>query len=113
MPKGGLAVFLVRAHTHFADLIPWVPGSCGRQMINVSLPPPPPLSKTNQNRKEKEKSGHCSLKIFFLIFTLTKIKEAKSWFSEKINRVDSPLSRLIGEQKEKGDKHTLVVKEKL
>ena len=33
--------------------------------------------------------------------TIAKINKAKSWFFEKINKVDKPLSRLIKKQREK------------
>ena len=33
--------------------------------------------------------------------TITKIKKAKSWFFERINKIDKPLARLIKKQREK------------
>ena len=33
--------------------------------------------------------------------TMTKIKKAKSWFFEKINKIDKPLTRLIKKKREK------------
>ena len=33
--------------------------------------------------------------------TIAKIKKAKSWFSEKINKSDKPFARLIKKQREK------------
>ena len=33
--------------------------------------------------------------------TIAKINKAKSWFSEKINKIDKPLARLIKKQREK------------
>ena len=33
--------------------------------------------------------------------TMTKIKKAKSWFFEKINKIDKPLARLIKKSREK------------
>ena len=33
--------------------------------------------------------------------TLAKINKAKSWFLEKINKIDKPLARLIKKQREK------------
>jgi len=33
--------------------------------------------------------------------TITKINKAKSWFFERINRIDKPLARLIKKQREK------------
>ena len=33
--------------------------------------------------------------------TIAKIKKAKSWFFEKINKIDKPLARLIKKQREK------------
>ena len=33
--------------------------------------------------------------------TITKINKAKSWFFEKINKIDRPLARLIKKQREK------------
>ena len=32
--------------------------------------------------------------------TVTKINETKSWFFEKINKIDKPLARLIKKKKE-------------
>ena len=33
--------------------------------------------------------------------TAVKINKAKSWFTEKINKIDKPLARLIKKQREK------------
>ena len=33
--------------------------------------------------------------------TIAKINKAKSWFSEKINKIDKPLARLIKKKREK------------
>ena len=33
--------------------------------------------------------------------TIAKISKAKSWFFEKINKIDKPLARLIKKQREK------------
>ena len=33
--------------------------------------------------------------------TIAKINETKSWFFEKINKIDKPLARLIKEKREK------------
>ena len=33
--------------------------------------------------------------------TIVKINKAKSWFFERINKIDKPLARLIKKQKEK------------
>ena len=33
--------------------------------------------------------------------TISKINKAKSWFFEKINKIDKPLARLIKKQREK------------
>ena len=33
--------------------------------------------------------------------TIAKINKAKSWFFERINKIDKPLARLIKKQKEK------------
>ena len=33
--------------------------------------------------------------------TIAKINKAKSWFTEKINKIDKPLARLIKKQREK------------
>ena len=33
--------------------------------------------------------------------TIAKINKAKSWFFEKINKIDNPLARLIKKQREK------------
>ena len=33
--------------------------------------------------------------------TITKINKTKSWFFEKINKIDKPLSRLIRKEREK------------
>ena len=35
--------------------------------------------------------------------TIVKIKKAKSWFFEKINKIDKPLARLIKKQGEKSN----------
>ena len=38
--------------------------------------------------------------------TIAKINKTKSWFFEKINKIDKPLSRLIKKKKEKRIKST-------
>ena len=38
--------------------------------------------------------------------TISKINETKSWFFEKINKIDKPLARLIKRKREKTEKHT-------
>ena len=38
--------------------------------------------------------------------TIVKINKTKSWFSEKINKIDKPLARLIKKKKEKRIKST-------
>ena len=38
--------------------------------------------------------------------TVAKINKAKSWFFEKINKIDKPLARLIKKQREKNQKST-------
>ena len=35
--------------------------------------------------------------------TIAKINKAKSWFFEKINKIDKPLARLIRNQREKNE----------
>ena len=35
--------------------------------------------------------------------TIAKINKAKSWFFEKINKIDKPLARLIKKQREKNE----------
>ena len=37
----------------------------------------------------------------------SKIKKAKSWFFEKINKIDKPLARLIKKQREKSQINNL------
>ena len=37
--------------------------------------------------------------------TLVRISESRSWFFEKINKIDKPLSRLIKKQREDRNKH--------
>ena len=34
--------------------------------------------------------------------TIVKINKTKSWFFEKINKIDKPLARLINKKKKKG-----------
>ena len=38
--------------------------------------------------------------------TIVKINEAKSWFFEKLNKIDKPLARLIKKQRERRTKST-------
>ena len=38
--------------------------------------------------------------------TIAKINKAKSWFFERINKIDKPLARLIKKQREKNQKST-------
>ena len=40
--------------------------------------------------------------------TIVKINKAKSWFFKKINKIDTPLTRLIKEKRQK--KHIFVCK---
>ena len=42
--------------------------------------------------------------------TIAKINEAKSWFFERINIIDKPLTRLIKKQREKNQIHKIKVK---
>ena len=42
--------------------------------------------------------------------TITKIKKAKSWFFERINKIDKPLARLIKKQREKNKINKLEMK---
>ena len=42
--------------------------------------------------------------------TIAKINKAKSWFFEKINKIDKPLARLIKKQREKNQFNKLEVK---
>ena len=44
------------------------------------------------------------------IETIAKFNKAKSWFFEKINKIDKPLSRLIKKQREKNQINKLEVK---
>ena len=37
--------------------------------------------------------------------TIARINESRSWFFEKINKIDKPLSRLIQKQREDPNKH--------
>ena len=45
--------------------------------------------------------------------TTAKINKTKSWFFEKINKVDKPLARLIKKKKEKNQSIKLEMKKKL
>ena len=42
--------------------------------------------------------------------TIAKINKAKSWFFEKINKIDKPLARLIKKQREKNQINKLEMK---
>ena len=42
--------------------------------------------------------------------TIAKISKAKSWFFEKINKIDKPLARLIKKQREKNQSIKLEMK---
>ena len=42
--------------------------------------------------------------------TIAKINKAKSWFFERINKIDKPLARLIKKQREKNQINKLEVK---
>ena len=39
--------------------------------------------------------------------TVAKINKAKTWFFEKINKIDKPLARLIKKQREKNQINTI------
>ena len=39
---------------------------------------------------------------------ITKINKCKSWFSEKINKIDKPLARLIKKNREKIQINTII-----
>ena len=39
--------------------------------------------------------------------TIVKINKTKSWFFEKINKMDKPLARLIKKQREKNQKNKI------
>ena len=42
--------------------------------------------------------------------TIAKINKAKSWFFEKINKIDKPLARLIKKQREKNQINKIKMK---
>ena len=42
--------------------------------------------------------------------TIVKINEAKSWFIERINKIDKPLARLIKKQREKNQINKIEMK---
>ena len=42
--------------------------------------------------------------------TIAKINQAKSWFFDKINKIDKPLARLIKKQREKNQINKLEMK---
>ena len=42
--------------------------------------------------------------------TIAKINKAKSWFFERINKIDKPLARLIKKQREKNQINKLEMK---
>ena len=42
--------------------------------------------------------------------TIAKINKAKSWFFEKINKIDRPLARLIKKQREKNQINKIEMK---
>ena len=42
--------------------------------------------------------------------TIAKINKAKSWFSERINKIDKPLARLIKKQREKNQINKIKMK---
>ena len=64
-------------------------------------------SKTTRKRKKKTKLAEEIIKIQTEINekemkeTIVKIKKTKSWFFEKINKIDKPLARLIKKKREK------------
>ena len=39
--------------------------------------------------------------------TIVRINESRSWFFEKMNKIDKPLSRLIKKKREKTQIHTI------
>ena len=42
--------------------------------------------------------------------TIAKINKAKSWFLERINKIDKPLARLIKKQREKNQINKIIMK---
>ena len=44
--------------------------------------------------------------------TITKNNKTKSWFFEKINKIDKPLARLIKKKREKTQMNRIKIKEK-
>ena len=70
-----------------------------------------------QLKKEKMKNPRVSRRKEILKIraketkeTIAKINKAKSWFFEKLNKIDKPLARLIKKQREKSQINKIIMK---
>ena len=62
----------------------------------------PRVSRRKEIRKSRAERNEKETKE-----TIAKINKAKSWFFEKINKIDKPLARLIKKQSEKNQINTI------
>ena len=81
---------------------------------NISNKQPNPMptrtggttTKTAQSKqKEKKTKIRAKLNDIETKSTIQRINESRSWFFEKINKIDKPLSRLIKKKREDPNKH--------
>ena len=63
------------------------------------------ITKTTQSKyKEGITKIRAELNDIETKSTISKINESRSWFFEKINKIDKPLSRLMKKKKDRGPK---------
>ena len=58
------------------------------------------MTKFTTNKKKKKKKKKKEMKE-----TIVKINKNKSWFFEKINKIDKPLARLIKKKEKESNQH--------
>ena len=75
------------------------------QINNLTLPPKPTGKEEMKNprvsRRKEILKIRAEINAKETKETIAKINKAKSWFFERINKIDKPLSRLIKKQREK------------
>ena len=59
------------------------------------------MKKPRVSRRKEIFKGRAEINAKGTKETIAKLNKAKSWFFEKINKIDKPLARLIKKQREK------------
>ena len=77
------------------------------KQLEKEEPKNPKVSRRKEIIKIRSKINEKEMKE-----TITKNNKTKSWFFEKINKIDKPLARLIKKKREKTQMNRIKIKEK-